>query len=284
MSDWRHWHRRLFLAGAALLFLSLEAWARAGDGQRFSGGGGGWSSGTTIGGDGSSGVDIAYLIYLVVRYPAIGVPVLIVVLIVGYLKYQGQHRIETTIRNHNLQRHHAQRDANLAALQERDTTFELNAFKRRVQDGFERIQRAWAGGNIESVRPCMSDGVYERFNVQLELLRAAHQRNHMSGVQVDDVDVVAVTSDGQFDALHVAIRADRNRLHGGHAQRQADPRQQANAALVYRILELSQKARSQDPRHPGPARRELPKLRRGHQSRRCSHLHILRIRAERRRV
>ncbi len=207
MSDWRHWHRRLFLAGAALLFLSLEAWARAGDGQRFSGGGGGWSSGTTIGGDGSSGVDIAYLIYLVVRYPAIGVPVLIVVLIVGYLKYQGQHRIETTIRNHNLQRHHAQRDANLAALQERDTTFELNAFKRRVQDGFERIQRAWAGGNIESVRPCMSDGVYERFNVQLELLRAAHQRNHMSGVQVDDVDVVAVTSDGQFDALHVAIRA-----------------------------------------------------------------------------
>ena len=109
----------------------------------------------------------------------------------------------------------------------------------------------------------MSDGVYERFNVQLELLRAAHQRNHMSGVQVDDVDVVAVTSDGQFDALHVAIRATAIDYTVDTHNDRLIPRQQANAALVYRILELSQKARSQDPRHPGPARRELPKLRRG---------------------
>jgi len=78
----RYRHLLSFAGAAAIALIALEAAARPGGGQGYSGGGssGGGSSG---GGDGA-GVIFYLLLRLVIAYPALGVPVLIVVLIFGY--------------------------------------------------------------------------------------------------------------------------------------------------------------------------------------------------------
>jgi predicted lipid-binding transport protein (Tim44 family) len=74
--------RRLFSAAVALasLLAATQALARPGGGGTFSGGGGGGGSG---GGDGG---DLVGLIFLCIQEPALGIPILVVVLVVGYLR------------------------------------------------------------------------------------------------------------------------------------------------------------------------------------------------------
>ncbi|MEO7330125.1 MAG: hypothetical protein ABI193_16240, partial [Minicystis sp.] len=66
--------------GAALLLLAAESLARPGGGQSF--GGGSKSGGGSSGGGGGGGAGLIIdLLFLLVRYPAIGVPVLIIVIV-----------------------------------------------------------------------------------------------------------------------------------------------------------------------------------------------------------
>ncbi|MSP55916.1 MAG: hypothetical protein EXR69_09985 [Myxococcales bacterium] len=90
----RRWAGALLLAGPVLLALAVlaltlyspDAFARAGGGSSFSSGGGSSSGGSrsySSGGSNSGGGDaVAGLIWLVVQYPAIGVPVVVVILVV----------------------------------------------------------------------------------------------------------------------------------------------------------------------------------------------------------
>src|SRR5579872_5393691 len=68
------------LAGAVLALGAPSAWARAGGGETYGGGGGG-SGGGGGGGDDAIGWLIYILIRLVFEYPAVGVPLLIVVIV-----------------------------------------------------------------------------------------------------------------------------------------------------------------------------------------------------------
>ncbi len=68
--------------GASLLVIAAEALARPGGGQSF-GGGSKSSGGSSSGGGGSGGAGLIIdLIILLIRYPAIGVPVLIIVIVI----------------------------------------------------------------------------------------------------------------------------------------------------------------------------------------------------------
>jgi len=80
----------LFAAAAVLLLIPLEGLARVGGGGSYSGGGGGGSSGG--GGDGGAIIGIVrLLVWLTVEYPAVGVPVDIVV--VGFVVYRFARRV-----------------------------------------------------------------------------------------------------------------------------------------------------------------------------------------------
>ncbi|MGH9930571.1 MAG: TIM44-like domain-containing protein [Pyrinomonadaceae bacterium] len=92
------WHSLMIAAAAVLLLLPLEVLARVGGGGSYSGGGGHGGGSGGGGGDGGGIILIVrMLIWLTVEYPAVGVPVDVVV--VGFVVYRfakrGQKAAET---------------------------------------------------------------------------------------------------------------------------------------------------------------------------------------------
>jgi predicted lipid-binding transport protein (Tim44 family) len=97
--------------------------------------------------------------------------------------------------------------AQLANLRSRDPGFVEAEFLSRVRAAFLKIQAAWSAGSLAPARAFISDGVNERFGLQLEMNRAAGIRNQLANVQVLSAELAAVESDPGFDTIHVHIRA-----------------------------------------------------------------------------
>ncbi|MDE1976570.1 MAG: Tim44 domain-containing protein [Elusimicrobia bacterium] len=118
-------------------------------------------------------------------------------------------------------------EASLAALKARDPKFDAEAFLKRAQDAFLKIQSAWSRQDLSPARAFISDGVMERFLIQIDMQKALGERNDMSQVQVLGADILEFESDRCFDAVHVRFRAsaadqtvslrDGSRLSGSSA-------------------------------------------------------------------
>lgn len=195
-----------------IAFILLDLLARAGGGQKYRGrprGGGG-------GGGGGDGDGLFYMIYwlfrLCFRYPLIGIPVLLVVCYVIYHTYlKGSDHYTSAIirRGHRAAELNRRHDA-VGTIARHDRAFDEPAFEERVTNAFLKIQDAWARQDLTSVRPFISDGIHERFNLQFEEQRRFGYRNAMEGVAVHDVEPAQSTSDGLFDTLTVAVTASAN--------------------------------------------------------------------------
>ncbi|HNN90756.1 MAG TPA: TIM44-like domain-containing protein, partial [Pseudomonadota bacterium] len=62
--------------------------------------------------------------------------------------------------------------AGIAALKERDPEFDPAAFVERSRTVVSKVNDAWLGGHMGPTRRLISDGVFTRFNTQLQLLKA----------------------------------------------------------------------------------------------------------------
>ncbi|MEM7233302.1 MAG: TIM44-like domain-containing protein [Planctomycetota bacterium] len=202
---------RALWVGAALLLCLLSSsalWARAG-------GGGGYSSGSDGGGGGGDGIgEVAvWIIFELVRFaiyrPVLGVPLLIVVGIGIYYAHKqgfGAYRGSVIRRGGNARvGNRRQRAQELFA--ESDPEFDPDRFEERATIAFRKIQKAWSEQELEPIRAFVSDGIFERFSLQVEEQRAAGYRNRMDHLSVRSVTVVDVTSDRHFDTLTVRFRA-----------------------------------------------------------------------------
>jgi hypothetical protein len=158
MSFWRNrkYTRFAFWIIVFVAMLAAEyAFARAGGGGGFgrSGGGGGGS-----GGGGDAGL-VYLLIYLIIKYPAIGIPVAIVVviaLILGGKKGHSAH-VSRTIRKAYSNQDANALNQNESALKQRDPAFSKERLAERVKVGFANIQQAWAKQDMKPVRHIISD-------------------------------------------------------------------------------------------------------------------------------
>jgi Tim44-like domain len=88
-----------------------------------------------------------------------------------------------------------------------DPEFDLVNFLDQVKALFLRVQAAWAAGDLASVRRDLSDATFQRFRVQLELLRAQGVRNVTADMAVLDLVPAGLERTSAFDTLHVRIRA-----------------------------------------------------------------------------
>ncbi len=207
-----------FGAGAILLLGAIAAYARAGGGGGYSGGfgGGGFSGGGFSGGGGGGGLGILLYWYIafVAQDPIIGLPL---TLVIGYVVWQIYGQTDPVLATTG-QMHRAiaqgqdlqdRRDleASLAALKARDPKFDAEAFLKRAQDAFLKIQSAWSRQDLSPARAFISDGVMERFLIQIDMQKALGERNDMSRVQVLGADILELESDRCFDAMHVRFRA-----------------------------------------------------------------------------
>ncbi|HWL08641.1 MAG TPA: TIM44-like domain-containing protein [Planctomicrobium sp.] len=208
--------------GTTSLCVTNTAWGRAGGGENFGGGGGGGGGGfdggfgggfgggghsyRIPGGQGGTASPVNPFIILIV--------VVVVLLIVGNAgKSLQQQHVTRTIRTGNQRQADQLRQQALSAIQTRDPQFELNPFLDRVTTAFEKIQTAWSEQDLKNVRAFISDGVSERFQLQIRMMQTAGFRNVMTNVQVLSRQAVALYSTEHFDTIHVRISAsasDRN--------------------------------------------------------------------------
>ncbi|MGA2441090.1 MAG: TIM44-like domain-containing protein [Tepidisphaeraceae bacterium] len=205
--------------GLACLGGATVVLGRAGGGEGFGGGGGG------DGGGGGGGGGIGWLIYFWIRfcieYPYVGLPVTGVVLLVLYKSHQGGL---AAYQGSVIRRGADAADDNrvgeaAAAMMRADPGFSIDRFAQRARLAFMKIQQSWCGQDLGAVRPFVSDGVYERFSLQIEEQKALGYRDQMEQVAVGAVSLVEFTEGNVFDVATVRIEAQaadyRVSLHDG---------------------------------------------------------------------
>lgn len=198
--------------------LATLSWTlmQAGGGGGFGGGGGGGGGFGGGGGDGDGLFWILYMLFrLVVRAPLIGIPVVIVlVILVVASSKRGVHRVqERSIGRHRDVRERAPA-VGTAALLAGDPAFDEAAFLQRVGQAFAKAQSAWCAQDLEVLAPFVSDGVFERFSLQVEEQRKEGWRQGMSGLAVGALQVVECELGSVFETLSVRIpfRCDIHRI------------------------------------------------------------------------
>ena len=221
----------LVIAIVAILF-PQSLFARAGGGEGYSGGGGGGGGGGGHGGGGGGGNGwILYLLFdLFVHHPLIGI---IVIAVIAFLYYKNRNyqpggqappgfpvqALDDSARNQSI-----------ARLAQHDPNFNEQGFYQRVAMAFNKIQVAWCSQNLNVVRPFISDGVHERFTLQFSEQKAEGWHDQMDNIQIHNISITELRSDGLFDELSVRIQASAldyrisltngNRLGGATAPEQ----------------------------------------------------------------
>ncbi len=199
----------------ALLLVAPAAFARAGGGESFggSGGGGDWGGG---GGDGL-GIIFYYLARLVVTNPLIGIPLVIVGIVVvtkfGKSARAGsQYRTIVSAGKAAGARRQADRSVQLEGLKARDAAFSDEDFLKRSTQAFLEIQKAWSDQDMSKASRFISDGIRERFEMQIAMQKAEGWRNRMENLLVLDTAIASATSDSFYDGISVEIRAQARDL------------------------------------------------------------------------
>ena len=187
-------------------------------------GGGGYHSYGGSGGSGSSGTAIFFII------------VAIVILVVVIRAMQDMQRTNTVRRGTQAI------DLNLAErlakqLKQNDPNFDAAKFYARVADAFRKIQTAWSAHDLRPMQPFVSDGVFERFGLQIREQQSLGYRDRMDNVRVDRVLLAKVSQGRHFRNRHAPHRRLGDRLPGLADRRQIHPRVFI-ACSVYRILDL----------------------------------------------
>jgi len=199
---------RLVILFVATLFIFLilpeTSWARAGGGGGFSDGGG--SGGFSGGGN---GFDIAILVYLAFRYPVIGIPLLIIVVFVFFYgnKHAQVSKSGRTIRNIYSRHETAAIENSIFEISKRDPSFDRAYFLENVKKTFFTVQESWQNQDMRPSRFIVSDGVYERFSLQIKMYESSMIINKMEGLQIVSIGIAAAQSDNFFDTIHVRIKA-----------------------------------------------------------------------------
>jgi Tim44-like domain len=189
------WLAMLLVILPFMLF-AQDLWARAG-------GGGGSSGG---GGDGG-GLEFAfYMLYLLIRLPfPLNIIVVGSICGVGYYFYK-QNKKRTFVRNIDWDKQ-VKSVKGYDQFRENNPDFDEKAFKEKVHKSFTQIQKAWEAKDLKNVRQWLSDGVYQRFHIQFNMMNLLKQKNTIEKLNIKNIQIDSIETDGNFDIINVAIRA-----------------------------------------------------------------------------
>lgn len=203
----------------------------SGGGGGYSGGGGGYSGGGSSfggggGGDrsGSAGDFFAF----VVEHPVAFVLVCAGIFAVFYFgsKMEQHHRYLRTLRRSRVLSTRSTPEW-LKLIHQSDPEFNWERFQQRLEKAFRCIQSSWCNQDLKPMRPFVSDGIYERFSLQIDEQRFMGYRDQVEVLEWHPVRIIQVTNEGPFQSMTVHIgavitdfRIDRD---GGHYARSQKP-------------------------------------------------------------
>jgi predicted lipid-binding transport protein (Tim44 family) len=98
-------------------------------------------------------------------------------------------------------------EGGITALQARDPNFNQQVFIDRAQMTFFVLQNAWMARNLEPARIYLSDGIYQRWKLQVEQFVAMHKRDVLEDLAVNGCMIAKVASDANFDSITVRFDA-----------------------------------------------------------------------------
>jgi len=175
-------------------------------------GGGGSSSRSSGGGD----LGIIYLIFYlmqIIPFPFNFIILGIVVfLYISANKKQKKNR--SAFKNFPGQNEGGQAGTNhikgYSAFQNANPDFNEHEFLHKVNTAFMGIQKAWSEKDISKARRYITDGVHQRFLTQIEMMGILKQTNIISDIEIDNIWIDKIESDGEFDIIHAGISAFAN--------------------------------------------------------------------------
>ena len=156
---------------------------------------------------------MAWLLYmyirLVIQYPAVGVPMTLFLLYMAWVAglFGQEKKVTHTIAKGSQSQADRALAQNLTALTRRDPSFDVKLFLPRVRQAFLQIQDAWSKQDMAPARAFVSDGILERFAIQIDMQKADKLRNSMEAVTVDDAAILQIESGDSFDTIHVRVDA-----------------------------------------------------------------------------
>ncbi len=192
---------------AAIAFIVTDLYARAGGAGGDSGGGGG-------SGDGG---DILYLVYIIIRlllelpFPIniIAVGIILGGLAIGSI-YTKRTVKQKTIFNQLPTGDPVSSIKGYDRFIKNNPDFDEENFKDNVKSAFLDIQEAWQNQDLSKVRKFLSDGVYQRFNTQFKMMKLLQQTNTIENIEIKNIYIDKIESDGLYDIIHTAIHASIN--------------------------------------------------------------------------
>lgn len=96
----------------------------------------------------------------------------------------------------------------LETIKQDDPEFSPELFMEKAKTIAERLQEAWSKNDMISVRNYVSQGVYNRFKLQLELMIDEEKvRNVVSDFKVLKISVIDLSTSASYQTLHVNIFA-----------------------------------------------------------------------------
>jgi uncharacterized tellurite resistance protein B-like protein len=93
------------------------------------------------------------------------------------------------------------------ALLRSDPDFDANAFLQRFRAAFLKIQKSWSAQGLSQIKHFVSDGIFERFTLQIQEQQDMGYRDFIERIQIHSADLVEATSSQVFDIVTVLVRA-----------------------------------------------------------------------------
>lgn len=202
----------LFALSLSYLFMLGEIYARAGGGggkrssSSSSSSSGSWSSGSGHYSSGSGSLSWPAIIAIVIG-------LIVVAIVVSKLKKKGILSSDGSINLGGTDDDSSYRQKipnNGAAIiteafMVANPGFNKDGFKEKVRISFMEIQNAWQNQNLGKVRKWISDGVYQRFNIQFEMMKKLGQKNILSNIKINEIQFVKAQTEASYSIITVGI-------------------------------------------------------------------------------
>ncbi|MGY8653196.1 MAG: TIM44-like domain-containing protein [Verrucomicrobiia bacterium] len=101
----------------------------------------------------------------------------------------------------------SEQDQVIAELQAVDPQFDPPAFGGRFNSAFLKVQGAWSSQELEPVRCFVSDGIFERYTLQIAGQRDMDYRDHMEEIEIESTIFAEFSTTAIFDVLTIQVTA-----------------------------------------------------------------------------
>lgn len=76
---------------------------------------------------------------------------------------------------------------------------------QKIQSSFMNVQTAWQKKDLKDIRSWISDGVYQRYAVQFNIMNKLSQVNNLSNINISNISVLSTSQQGEYTTADVAI-------------------------------------------------------------------------------